>query len=57
MTAIAAQLEPSLREAPAETAVQFERHGYFKEDPRHRGAYLRTVTLRDSWAGQGGSAA
>jgi hypothetical protein len=29
--------------------VQFERHGYFKADPRNPGSWLRTVTLRDSW--------
>jgi glutaminyl-tRNA synthetase len=51
MKTIRAQLEPSLREAPGDTAVQFERHGYFKADPRNPGAYLRTVTLRDSWSG------
>jgi glutaminyl-tRNA synthetase len=51
MKTIRAQLEPSLREAPGDTAVQFERHGYFKADPRNHGAYLRTVTLRDSWSG------
>jgi len=57
MKAIPAQLEPLLRDAPGDTAVQFERHGYFKADPRNSGVYLRTVTLRDSWAAQGGSAA
>jgi len=57
MKVIAAQLEPALRDAPGDTAVQFERHGYFKADPRNPGMYLRTVTLRDSWAAQGGSAA
>jgi glutaminyl-tRNA synthetase len=44
ITRVSAQLEPALREA-AET-VQFERHGYFAAD---RGAFNRTVTLRDSW--------
>jgi glutaminyl-tRNA synthetase len=57
MKVITAQLEPLLRDAPGDTAVQFERHGYFKADPRNPGVYLRTVTLRDSWAAQGGSAA
>jgi hypothetical protein len=36
---------------------QFERHGYFKADPRSPGAFLRTVTLRESWSGQGSAAA
>jgi glutaminyl-tRNA synthetase len=52
MKTIRAQLEPCLREEKNETAVQFERHGYFKADARNAGAWLRTVTLRDSWAGQ-----
>ncbi|MDH5577550.1 MAG: glutamine--tRNA ligase/YqeY domain fusion protein [Betaproteobacteria bacterium] len=43
---LAAQLEPSLRDAPAGKALQFERHGYFVAD---RGGFNRTVTLRDSW--------
>jgi glutaminyl-tRNA synthetase len=51
MKAIAAQLEPSLRDSPPHTAVQFERHGYFVAD-RLGGAFNRTVTLRDSWAGR-----
>jgi glutaminyl-tRNA synthetase len=54
--AIRAQLEPALRESRSEAAVQFERHGYFKADPRKPGTFLRTVTLRDSWAGHGGVA-
>lgn len=44
ITKVSAQLEPALRQV-AET-VQFERHGYFAPD---RGAFNRTVTLRDSW--------
>ena len=47
---ITAQLEPSLRDAKPEP-VQFERHGYFIFDPA-RGPFIRTVTLRDSWAKQ-----
>lgn len=51
--AIAAQLEPALREAGAEDRFQFERHGYFVADRREStpGApvFNRTVTLRDSW--------
>jgi glutaminyl-tRNA synthetase len=38
------QLEPGI---PASGTLQFERHGYFTVD---RGAFNRTVTLRDSWA-------
>ena len=48
MKAITAQLEPALRDSPSDTAVQFERHGYFVADGRS-GAFNRTVTLRDSW--------
>ncbi len=47
------QLEPSLAALPADTAVQFERQGYFCLDPDSRpGApvFNRTVGLRDSWA-------
>jgi glutaminyl-tRNA synthetase len=46
MRAIRAQLEPGLKGATMDTAVQFERHGYFVAD---RGGFNRTVTLRDSW--------
>ncbi|MGQ0652231.1 MAG: glutamine--tRNA ligase/YqeY domain fusion protein [Betaproteobacteria bacterium] len=42
-----ARLEPCLREAKAGEPLQFERHGYFMPD---RGAFNRTVTLRDSRA-------
>ena len=49
MKTIRAQLEPCLREERAQTAVQFERHGYFFAD--RDGAFNRTVTLRDSWSG------
>jgi glutaminyl-tRNA synthetase len=44
---IVAQVEPGLREAKPGERFQFERHGYFIAD---RGAFNRTVTLRDSWA-------
>jgi glutaminyl-tRNA synthetase len=52
MKTIRAQLEPCLKSETGDAAVQFERHGYFKADPRRAGAWLRTVTLRDSWSGQ-----
>jgi glutaminyl-tRNA synthetase len=48
---VTAQLEPSLRDAKAGEAVQFERHGYFVKDPKD-GGFNRTVTLRDSWSAQ-----
>ncbi len=48
------KLEPSLADAKAEEAFQFERNGYFSVDPidSRPGApvFNRTVTLRDSWA-------
>jgi glutaminyl-tRNA synthetase len=50
---ITAQLEPSLRDAKAGEAVQFERHGYFAKDPKD-GGFNRTVTLRDSWGAHKG---
>jgi glutaminyl-tRNA synthetase len=46
-------LEPALAEAPAGSAFQFERLGYFCVDPATaagRPLFNRTVTLRDSWA-------
>jgi glutaminyl-tRNA synthetase len=53
---IRAQLEPSLKEAAPEDRFQFERHGYFVADRRDsiagKPVFNRTVTLRDSWAGQ-----
>jgi len=53
---IRAQLEPALRNAKAEERFQFERHGYFVADLKDSkpGApvFNRTVTLRDTWAGQ-----
>ena len=50
---ITAYLEPSLKDAKAETCFQFERHGYFVADrvdsqpgvPK----FNRAVTLKDSW--------
>jgi glutaminyl-tRNA synthetase len=48
-----AQLEPSLRDAPAGHRVQFERLGYFCVDPDSRpgaGVWNRTITLKDSWS-------
>jgi len=44
---VAAQLEPSLKDAKAGESFQFERHGYFIRD---RDGFNRSVTLRDSWA-------
>jgi glutaminyl-tRNA synthetase len=44
---VAAQLEPSLKEAKPGESFQFERHGYFIRD---RQGFNRSVTLRDSWA-------
>jgi len=47
------RLEPSLAAAPPETALQFERLGYFCADPdstEERPVFNRTVALRDSWA-------
>jgi glutaminyl-tRNA synthetase len=46
-------VEPALKDASAESRVQFERHGYFIADakdhsPEHP-VFNRTVTLRDSW--------
>lgn len=48
-----AVLEPSLAELAPDTAVQFERLGYFcidsESDPRDAAVFNRIVTLRDSW--------
>jgi glutaminyl-tRNA synthetase len=47
------QLEPDLAKATADTAVQFERLGYFCLDPDAtpaRPVFNRTVGLRDAWA-------
>ncbi|WP_127960280.1 glutamine--tRNA ligase [Serratia microhaemolytica] len=47
-------VEPSLANAPAEQAYQFEREGYFCADSRDsstdRLVFNRTVGLRDTWA-------
>ena len=48
MTAVQAQLEPSLAAAKPAERFQFERHGYFTKDRDGR-VFNRTVTLRDSW--------
>jgi glutaminyl-tRNA synthetase len=48
-----AMLEPGLAGGNAETAVQFERQGYFCRDPDSaagRLVYNRTIGLRDTWA-------
>jgi glutaminyl-tRNA synthetase len=49
-----AQVEPSLKVAPAGSFYQFERQGYFCVDSvdstPQRPVFNRTVTLRDSWA-------
>src|SRR5499427_5765764 len=46
---VAAQLEPSLREAKSEERFQFERHGYFVADRQDPSVFNRAVSLRDSW--------
>jgi len=48
---VAAQLEPSLREAKSEERFQFERHGYFVADRQDPSVFNRAVSLRDSWGG------
>jgi glutaminyl-tRNA synthetase len=50
--AVAAQLEPALRDAKAEERFQFERHGYFVADREAPSIFNRTVSLRDSWGAQ-----
>jgi glutaminyl-tRNA synthetase len=51
-------LEPSAAEVAPETALQFERLGFFVADRRDhsraRPVFNRSVTLRDTWARQGG---
>lgn len=44
------KLEPALGEATPDTAVQFERLGYFVRDPGTGVVFNRTVSLKDSWA-------
>jgi len=55
---IAAQLEPSLKDAKPEDRFQFERHGYFVADRKDSApgapVFNRAVTLRDSWAANAG---
>ena len=47
-------LEPSLKDLPSDQRVQFERTGYFAQDPSDSSSaspvFNRIVTLRDSWA-------
>ncbi len=54
VTLTAAKVEPSLAEAKAEQAFQFERQGYFCLDNDIKNAgelvFNRTVGLRDTWA-------
>jgi glutaminyl-tRNA synthetase len=49
-----AKLEAALADAPPGATVQFERLGYFSNDPKRARpgapAFHRTVALRDSWA-------
>ena len=47
-----ARLEPALAHVPPQARFQFERLGYFTVDPGvpERPVFIRTVTLRDSWA-------
>jgi glutaminyl-tRNA synthetase len=50
-----ALLEPAITASP-ETRFQFERTGYFCRDSEAAGVYNRTVTLRDSYRPDGGTA-
>jgi glutaminyl-tRNA synthetase len=54
-----AWVEPSLLEATPEQHFQFEREGYFVADRYDHSAetpvFNRTISLRDSWGGQGGT--
>ena len=47
------KLESSLKESDIETRYQFERMGYFRQDPKDstpdRLVFNRIVTLRDTW--------
>ncbi|MDR0351961.1 MAG: glutamine--tRNA ligase [Opitutaceae bacterium] len=51
---LTAKLEPSLKDADAETRYQFERLGYFALDSKDsapgRPVFNRTITLKDTWA-------
>jgi glutaminyl-tRNA synthetase len=55
---VKAYVEPALGEAQSEERFQFERHGYFVADQKEhapgRAVFNRAVTMRDSWAKQGG---
>jgi glutaminyl-tRNA synthetase len=47
------RVEPGLAGLPVGSRVQFERLGYFCVDPDSRPdrlVFVRTVTLRDTWA-------
>ncbi len=46
-------IEPSVLDDDPTTTYQFERRGYFRQDPKNTGDLLvfnRVVTLRDTWA-------
>ena len=45
-----ARLEASLATPQAGTRYQFERLGYFWPDPKEPSVFLRTMTLKDTWA-------
>ena len=51
---VSGMLEPSLKDLPSDQRVQFERTGYFAQDPNDSSSaspvFNRIVTLRDSWA-------
>ena len=51
---VSAKLEPSLANLEVDSAVQFERLGYFcvdkEDDSAHTRVFNRIVTLRDTWA-------
>ena len=53
MRTITAQLEPALKDTPAGSQYQFERHGYFVADRVNsqpgQPVFNRSVTLRDTW--------
>ena len=53
ITHLNAKLEPSL-ESPSDKTYQFERTGYFKKDfeysENNKNVFIRSVSLRDSWA-------
>ncbi len=54
LTAVEGSVEPSVLQNPRETRYQFERVGYFWQDPEEsrpdRLVFNRIVTMRDSWA-------